>query len=371
MSATTRNPYRVPNGFVSNPFTPLYQQPDQELSEDLSVQQILDYANKLDDKIAGDFDLGGVINEIKNNTLSFVRIGLLAFKVKVLKIYRQSYSTFKDFCEKAIGITHWQVNRMIEASRVVIELAQNGCEVLPKNEAQARPLTKFTGDDLCANWQTILDTTKEYKITGSRIAETLGMEVKSKSLRLPPDFYYEVQGKALEAGMSVTEYLKMAVKAVEGVEEVDELQLQAWQEDLDTLVADQDSGEEELKSVPIGKVSTPKKSEPIVTVTPDDVLASEQLTEESLDEAPTPSQTEPRHEQVTNTQTPVPYQKTGASDTHLPSSSSNQPSPSVATKASSEPEQPLPAKKPPKIKSFLDFHKGSSGKKKRSRGFGR
>ncbi len=359
MSATTRNPYRMPQGFVSNPFAPLYQQPDEELSEDLSVQLILDYANELDDKIAGDLDLGGVINEIKNNTLSFVRTGLLAFKVKVLKLYREGYRTFKDFCEQALGLTHWQINRTIEAARVVIELAQNGFDVLPKNEAQARPLTKFTLAELCANWQTIVDTIPEYKITNSTINKVLGGETKTLSIRLSKELYKRIKDRALELGVSVEELLESLLG--DEVTPASEEQIVAWEEDLERL-----TNEEGEESEPIGKVSTPKKSEPIVTVS--DTLASEQLTEESLDEAPTPSQTEPRNEQFTNTQTPISHQNKGSSDTHLPSSS-NQASTSVLTEHK-ESAQPLPAKKPPKIKSFLDFHKGSSKKKRNKRGFG-
>ena len=38
MSAATRNPYRVPQGYIPNPFDPLYQSNDVEPSEELSVQ---------------------------------------------------------------------------------------------------------------------------------------------------------------------------------------------------------------------------------------------------------------------------------------------------------------------------------------------
>ncbi len=378
MSAT-RNPYKVPLGFVSDPFAPLYQQPDEELSEDLSVQLILDYANELDDKIAGDFDLGVVINEIKNNTLSFVRTGLLAFKVKVLKLYREGYRTFKDFCEQAIGITHWQVNRTIEAARVVIELAQNGFKILPKNEAQARPLAKFTGADLLANWQTVLDTTKEYKITGSRIAETLGMDVTSKLLRLPPEVYYELQTQALSEGMSVAELLKAILAQRKEVEEPDEQQLQAWQQDLDTLVA-----EEEPKSVPIGKVSAPK-SEPIGTVTPDDILASEPLTEQTpaepddtLTEQPLTLVAEEESKSVPIGKVSTEPTLTEEGDPPLWMEETNgvtQKSSSSTTilteRGSKASDSQAQASTKKHRKSFLDFNKGSSGKKKRPRGFGR
>ena len=370
MSAATRNPYRLPQGYIPNPFDPLYQQPDEELCREPSAQALLDYAIELEDQIPGDFELSEVINEIKNNTLSFVRTGLLAFKVKVLKLYRDGYRSFKDFCEQALGLTHWQINRTIEAARVVIELAQDGFDVLPKNEAQARPLTKFTGDDLCANWQTILNTTKEYKITGSVIAETLGMEVTNKSLRLPPEVYYELQDIALQEGMSITELLKAVIAEKKAVEEVDEQQLQAWQQDLDTLVAE----EEEPKSVPIGTVSKPT-SEPIGTITPDETLTEESVetdlaAKDSEDEKPKsvpigkvstePTLTEEGDRPLWMEETNGVTQKSSSSTSVVTERGS---------KASSE--QGQNTTKPAKIKSFLDFTKPSGKKKRNKKGFGR
>ena len=355
---TTRNPYRVPYGFVSNPFAPLYQQPDEELSEELSVQLILDYANELDDKIAGDFDLGGVIDQIKNNTLSFVRIGLLAYKVKVLKLWRDGYRSFKEFCEKAIGITHWQINRAIEAARVVIELAQGGFDVLPKNEAQARPLTKFSGAELCANWQTILDTIPEHKITGNSIAKALGMEVKKSMLYADPDVCSQIEKDALELGIPVREYLRLLHierrvsveemllrilgETYETPQEVEQEKLQAWEEDLEGLVRDKDSEDEGLTSEPIVTVSNTLASQPLTEETLTGVEDLKPACEGDRLEGPyTPSAGETPPEQNAE---PIPVQT------------------SLLTErdqiASSEPGQHS-TKKSPKIKNFLDLNKGA------------
>ncbi len=234
-----RNPYRVPRGFVPNPFTPLYHEPDVDPSEDLSVQEILDYALTLEGQIPGDFNLSQVVNEIKNNCLSFVRTGLLAYKVKVYKIYRNVHRNFKEFCEKALGVSHWQINRTIEAARVVVELAQNGFDILPKCEAQCRPLAKFTGAQLCANWQSVLDTTPPHRITGKAINEALGIETTGDSVRFSPEFYKFLKENAASAGMSIEALLKAWIDYCPEVEEVAEEKLHRWEEDLQELVSTQ------------------------------------------------------------------------------------------------------------------------------------
>ena len=241
MKATRKkNPYRAPKGFVPNPFTPLYQEPDVDPSEDLSVQEILDYALTLEDQIPGDFSLSQVVNEIKSNCLSFVRTGLLAYKVKVYKIYRNVHRNFKEFCEKALGVSHWQINRNIEAARVVVELAQNGFDILPKCEAQCRPLSKFSGAELCANWQSVLDTTPPHRITGKAINQALGIETKSECMRISPEAYYIVKKKALEIGISVDKLLIETFGDDTPTQFVDQRNLDEWEEDLQALVDEQE-----------------------------------------------------------------------------------------------------------------------------------
>ena len=241
MKATRKkNPYRAPKGFVPNPFTPLYQEPDVDLSEDLSVQEILDYALTLEDQIPGDFSLSQVVNEIKSNSLSFVRTGLLAYKVKVYKIYRNVHRNFKEFCEKALGVSHWQINRNIEAARVVVELAQNGFSILPKCEAQCRPLSKFSGAELCDNWQSVLNTTPPHRITGKAINEALGIETTSECMRISPEAYYIVKKKALEVGISVDKLLIETFGDDTPTQFVDQRNLDEWEEDLQALVDEQE-----------------------------------------------------------------------------------------------------------------------------------
>ena len=260
MSTTNRrvrNPYKAPQGFVTDPFTPLYHQPDEEVAHSELVEELLSYAAILEDQIAGDFKLPQIIAEIKENFLSFVRTGLLAYKVKVYKVYRRTYGSFKKFCEKALGVTHWQINRIIEAARVVLELAQNGFEILPQCEAQARPLTKFTGPELCANWQTVIDTTPSHKITLNSINEILGVETKAANIRLPKELYERIRARALELGLSVQQLLDMIFSKDNEVSPVEKEKMAAWEKDLEALNnQEEEENQQEEKSVPIGTPCT-------------------------------------------------------------------------------------------------------------------
>lgn len=266
MNTTTRrirNPYKTKKGFIADPFASLYQAPDEDVLQPESVEDLIHYAWSLEESLAGDFDLKTVITEIKSQVLSFVRTGLLAYKVKVFKLYRNVHKNFRVFCEKALGVSHWQINRTIEAARVVLELAQAGFSVLPTCEAQARPLNKLHGAELYAKWKMVVNSLEPHTITSNRINEVLGVETKAKSLRLPKELYEQLKNRALELGLSIEEFLHLVLNEDNGVGLVDEDALANWEQDLETLASQapediQEDVEEDLqdeKSVPIGQTS--------------------------------------------------------------------------------------------------------------------
>ena len=207
-----KNYYSAPKGFLLDPFSPLYQASDYEVSQDDAIQELIQYGLDLEEQIAGDFNLGSVIFEFRNNTFSFVRNGLLMYKVKALKLYKKTYSNFKVFCKEALKISHWQVNRMVEASRIVMELIQAGFSVLPRNVAQCNPLSSYTGNELIEKWQEVVDNIPEHLITAKTIDNLLNPPEREEkvetTIKVPPALYLCILRQAIEKGLSVVELLE-------------------------------------------------------------------------------------------------------------------------------------------------------------------
>jgi predicted DNA binding CopG/RHH family protein len=268
-----QNPYKTNKSFLIDPFTPLYQTSDEEIPQNESVENLIHYAWSLEECIPGDFDLKTVITEIKSQILSFVRTGLLAYKVKFHKLYRRVHKNFKTFCEKALGISHWQINRKIEAARVVMELAQAGFSILPTCEAQARPLTKLYGAELCNKWKMVVDSLEPHTITSNQINEVLGVETKTTSLRLPKKLYEQIKRKALEMGLSIEQFLNMILDDDQKISPVEEEILVKWEEDLETFA------DYEIKNI-----QTQEESMPIGTLSEKDesYTSSSQLQQDSV-----------------------------------------------------------------------------------------
>ncbi len=127
----TKNPYKTARGFLPNPMNALYEE-DAEISEAKHIQELVQLAHDLENEIAGGFDLGSLLFQIKDNSLGFVKNGKIAFKIKTLKLYEGVSRTFKQFCQEQLGYSSWYIDRLIRASRVVIELVAAGFEILTK-----------------------------------------------------------------------------------------------------------------------------------------------------------------------------------------------------------------------------------------------
>jgi hypothetical protein len=127
------------------------------------LQDILYAIN--DDVDNGKFlELDNAINIINGSSLAWLRIGAVAQVVKELKRYKGKFKSFSDFCQKGLGRARNYIDRLIRASKTVIELACLGFTDLPTNEGQARLLTKYNGEELARKWQEVLSSTPGHMI---------------------------------------------------------------------------------------------------------------------------------------------------------------------------------------------------------------
>ena len=145
-----------------------------------------------------------ITNNIKSNRLSYIKIGVQLSQIKLYRIYKVKYSSFKSYCESDIHYPLWRANKLIDAAMVAIKLIKYGFNIIPQNEAQARPLIKLNDQDLIDKWQQVIDNYAPCKITANRIEKIVFGEVKvtKGSLKLPINILREIESKSLEQGLS-------------------------------------------------------------------------------------------------------------------------------------------------------------------------
>ncbi len=209
--------YYAPKAYpgVVDPFSHgLYMIDMDDLEVTKELQELIDYAVFIDEKVETEEDLDWVVSEFRANAFSFVRSGLMAHKVKYLKIYKKQYKSFENFCKNAIGVTHWQVNRWIDGARVTLELIAHHHTVLPKNEAQCRELSSFYGEYLDDTWSKVINSMPEHQISAKTIKQVIAEQQEPKEIDDPSvkvemsvDAYCAMREEAREQGYSCREYL--------------------------------------------------------------------------------------------------------------------------------------------------------------------
>lgn len=239
-----------------------------------SIEGLLEFIEDIDTENPNHLTLEWIVNEIKNHSLSYVRIGYIAAKVKLCKLWDRAkkgvrFRSFQEWCEIALGRSHWQINRLIEAAQVVINLARAGFTFLPQNEAQARHLVKLSPDEQVEKWDEILRSFPHHRITASAIAEIVtGQTAKPYRIEIDSDTYETLARKATEAGLTPKELLKKLIEGSDLEPEtnpedlpepaesepadqavvISQQQLERWESDLDALVSEYDARGQSLSN---------------------------------------------------------------------------------------------------------------------------
>ena len=90
---------------------------------------------------------------------TFVEVGTALSEIRDSRIYRTTFKTFEDYCQKRWEFSRQYVNKIISASEVVSNLETNVSK--PKTESQARPLAKLPADQQPAAWERAQEKAKE------------------------------------------------------------------------------------------------------------------------------------------------------------------------------------------------------------------
>ena len=225
-----------------------------------SVEELLIYKEELDYESPW-ITYEWATNEIKEHLLNWVRVGLVADKIRYLKLWQSKFRSWQEYCQEALSKTQWQIARTIKAARVTITLACAGFEILPTCEAQASKLVKFLSDPqaLIDKWTEVIKSVPKHLITANAIGRVFGEEPKKEKISLSRELKERLQSRADEIGISVELVISdlLDIEIVlndfpedpekETAQEDDEQpcsrhqsKIERWQADLETIVVEHD-----------------------------------------------------------------------------------------------------------------------------------
>lgn len=204
-------------GALANQLRPFdwlcFESEDEPYPEDIA--DLLTYVNYWMDCD----EISQLQSEILDQLKSWVKVGVIAHKIKVKRLYllaSHDTKSFQEYCEKILHRNLWSVNRLIESSFVVLQLAQAGFTVLPQCEAQARPLIKFVrSGELISKWQQVVEACPPEKITAAKISEIVDLKPIKKKINISPSLYEQLLRKAALSGKSSEELLAQLINDYE------------------------------------------------------------------------------------------------------------------------------------------------------------
>lgn len=206
-------------------------------------------------------EINNAIRIINECSVAWLRIGAIAQIVKQLKRYKGHFESFTDFCQKGLKRSRSYIDRLIRASKTVIELAQMGYDTLPLNESQARPLTKFTGAELADKWHEVIEVISPHLITAQVVSERVEdkQDYLYRNMKVPRKIWDEFEAKCLDEGRDPHKQAEELLKTWEPKNEqtkyggltdeeiaaISPEQEEKWQEDLKELASQEEIEEGE------------------------------------------------------------------------------------------------------------------------------
>ncbi len=213
-----------------------------------SVEELEQYADDLDYE-GNQITIEWATREMRSHQMGWVRLGLVADRVKRYRLYRGSFPDWNSFCKAVLGKENWQINKTINCAKAAIALVKEGFTVLPTCQSQAEKLLqccKKSGQLLVAAWESVIEQLPEKSmITANRIGEALGFPTEYEP-KLPKQYREQIKAIAQRDGMTVEEKLEewihMDTEPDEPEsDEPDEVKKeQLWHRDLKNLIESHD-----------------------------------------------------------------------------------------------------------------------------------
>lgn len=240
-----------------NPLPPTVDETLTEYRESISgeIAQLWEYFDDLEYE-GNQITIEWATRELRGHQMGWVRVGLVADRVRRYRLYRGKFPDWKTYCQEVLGKKSWQVNKTIKCALAVMALIDWGdFEIIPSCISQVDKLLaccQKSGQLLVDAWQTVTETLPEaFLITANSISEVLGFPVDYGN-RIPKRLCDRLREVADRDGMTIEEKIEELLY-LEEVDtecatddgeleetEVSEDQEQAWREDMNQLVTEHD-----------------------------------------------------------------------------------------------------------------------------------
>lgn len=156
-------------------------------------------------------DLEQLEARIERGIQTFVDVGLALAEIRERKLYRATHATFEDYCRERWGMSRPRAYQMIDAANTVHSLSTI-VDILPLNEAQARPLTSLPPDVQPLVWQVAVETAPDGRLTARHVEDTV------RAWQVAPDMPHVSHNSGNNEWYTPPEYIYAARLVMGGID---------------------------------------------------------------------------------------------------------------------------------------------------------
>jgi hypothetical protein len=134
----------------------------------ISVQEFTTTTLSRDERSA----LEAYEHTIEAGLQTFIEVGKALLAIRDGKLYRADYATFEEYCQHRWSVSRPYAYQLMDAS-MVVENVSAIADIVPTNEAQARPLTRLQPEEQRHAWREVVDTAPASGITAAHVSKTV------------------------------------------------------------------------------------------------------------------------------------------------------------------------------------------------------
>jgi hypothetical protein len=121
---------------------------------------------------------------VANGLTSFVTVGNALAQIRDLRLYREEFGTFEDYCRERWDLSRAHAYRLVDAAGVAANLSPIGD--MPTSESQVRLLARLEPEQQREAWARAVSTAPNGNPTGARVAEVVAELCPAPAKRTSP-----------------------------------------------------------------------------------------------------------------------------------------------------------------------------------------
>jgi hypothetical protein len=121
-------------------------------------------------------------NIIEVGLRTFSDVGNALLQIRDEQLYRPQYNSFEDYCEEKRDMDHSHACRLMHSAQVIENLKSSPIgELLPQNEAQARPLALLPPEQQSEAWNKAVRSAPEGKTPSAGLVQRIVDRIRAKT----------------------------------------------------------------------------------------------------------------------------------------------------------------------------------------------